>query len=73
MLYSPRHVTILRNMLGIEQRPEFNNEQPLEKAIHELLLQHHLTLATAESSDGGLIAHVLPIILEVQVILWEVS
>jgi PncC family amidohydrolase len=31
--------------------------EPLEVVVGQLLLQHHLTLATAESCTGGLIGH----------------
>jgi nicotinamide-nucleotide amidase len=31
--------------------------EPLEVIVGQLLLQHHLTLATAESCTGGLIGH----------------
>ena len=33
------------------------NDSSLEIAVGQLLLQHHLTLATAESCTGGLIGH----------------
>jgi nicotinamide-nucleotide amidase len=33
------------------------NDSSLEVAVGQLLLQHHLTLATAESCTGGLIGH----------------
>jgi PncC family amidohydrolase len=33
------------------------NTEPLEVVVGRLLLQHHLTLATAESCTGGLIGH----------------
>lgn len=42
-----------------EQNTKYCETQPVEYQVYELLKKHHLTLSTAESATGGMIASML--------------